>query len=54
MFLKPAVRGHEQQRQTLRKKIVRLSYRNLPIKGKIDENRGLDGLPCNKLRFPTQ
>lgn len=47
---KPAVRGHKQQRQTVRK-IVWNSNSNLPIKDKIDENRGLGSLLCNKLRF---
>lgn len=42
--------GHKQQRQTVRK-IVWNSNSNLPIKDKIDENRGLSSPLCNKLRF---
>lgn len=48
--LKPVLRGHQAPRTTVRK-IVLISYRNLPIKGEIDENRGLSGLWCNKLHF---
>lgn len=36
---KPVVGGHKQQRQMVRK-IVWNSNRNLPIKAKIDDNRG--------------